>query len=228
MIQNQSKLETAIKYQFKDAGKLEEALTHPSITQKHDIKTHKNYERFEILGDALLGFLITEMLFHQFPKCNEGHIAKYKSHLVSKTTLCNVAKDIKLQNYILMSKGEENDGGRENVNNMENALEALICAIFLDSHDIETIKKIIHNLWSKYVTNINLKHIDPKTCLQEWSQANNYGLPIYEVVSRAGAMHTPTFTVRVRVGSHTAQGRDNAIKKAEKKAAMMLINQIDN
>lgn len=225
MIQNQSILESAINYRFNDVAKLEEALTHPSMTLQTKTSDAKNYERFEILGDALLGFIITEMLFHQFPNYKESYIAKYKAHLVSKTILYQVAQDINLQDYILMTKGEANDGGRENVNNMENALEALIGAIYLDSNDYHNVKNIVRKLWSKYTQDIDLKKIDPKTFLQEWSQSNNYGLPIYEVIAKTGLTHSPKFVVQVKVGSHNAQGQGQSIKKAEKNAAMKFLCQ---
>lgn len=225
MINNQAQLESAINYKFNDVNKLKEALTHPSMTVKKKSNVLINYERFEILGDSLLGFIITEMLFYKFPNYKESYIAKYKAHLVSKIILHKVAQDINLQNHILMTKGEENDGGRENVNNMENALEALIGAIYLDNNNYDNIKDIVHKLWSKYVNNIDLTKIDPKTSLQEWSQANNYGLPIYEVISKKGLTHSPKFIVQVTVGQHSAKGQDTSIKKAEKIAAMKFLCQ---
>ena len=96
----------------------------------HDIQTsqdtdwRKNYERFEILGDAILGFLITEMVFNIYNKSDEGGIAKIKSYLVSKETICCVAEKINLANFIIMTKGEEESGGRVNPNNIENTMEA--------------------------------------------------------------------------------------------------------
>ena len=92
-----TKLEKSINYQFKNHELLHEALSHPSLKQ-HESEWNKTYERFEILGDAILGFIITEILFNTYQKSDESVIAKIKSHLVSKKTICDVAKKINLAN----------------------------------------------------------------------------------------------------------------------------------
>ncbi|MFK7968008.1 MAG: ribonuclease III [Rickettsiaceae bacterium] len=221
-----TKLEQSINHKFKNIDLIHEALSHPSLKQYESEQWQKDYERFEILGDAILGFIITEILFHTYKKSDEGKIAKIKSHLVSKETICNVAKKINLANFIIMTKGEEDTGGRSNPNNVENTMEALIAAIYLDSN-IETTKKIIIKLWSEFLHNFDLNQIDPKTSLQEWSQGNQHGMPHYEIVSKKGSDHMPRFTVCVYAGPHKETGHGNSIKNAEKEAAKKLLLHLD-
>lgn len=99
-------LEKAINYQFSDISLVKEALSHPSLKQI-DNSIH-DYERFELLGDSILGFLITEMIFNKFTDYEEGIIAKIKAYVVSRDTLVKIAESIKLADYIIMTKGEEN------------------------------------------------------------------------------------------------------------------------
>ena len=149
-----TRLEQLINYQFKNPELIFEALSHPSLKQ-HESDWRKNYERLEILGDAILGFLVTELVFNIYNKADEGGIAKIKSYLVSKETICCVAKKINLANFIIMTKGEEESGGRVNPNNIENAMEALIAAVYLDG-GMENIKAIVTELWSEFLYDFDL------------------------------------------------------------------------
>jgi ribonuclease III len=218
-------LEQKLGYNFKDKELLAEALSHPSLKQVDEPKDHKDYERLELLGDSILGFLIVEILFHKFKASDEGGIAKFKSFLVCKETLYKIAKKLDLANYIVMTVGEEKSGGRSNPNNLENALEAIIAAIYLDS-DIHVTKSIVLKLWDLEIKNVSSKDLDPKTHLQEWSQANGYGMPIYEIIGKTGPVHAPIFTIDVRAGSKSSQGTGKSIKLAEKDAARKLLNKI--
>src|SRR5262249_6874334 len=142
-------LEQLINYHFKDKSLLIEALSHPSLKQHgHSVALQRNYERLELLGDAVLGFVITEILFKNFAEFNEGKLARIRSNLVCKDMLCHVAAKLKLADYIIMTEGEEISGGRSNPNNIENAMEALIAAIYLDS-DIHMVRQVIQNLWQE-------------------------------------------------------------------------------
>jgi dsRNA-specific ribonuclease len=170
---------------------------------------------------------VTEMLFNIYNKSDEGIIAKIKSYLVSKETICQVATKINLANFIIMTKGEEDSWGRTNSNNVENAMEALIAAIYLDSN-IENVKIIVTKLWSEFLHNFDLNQIDPKTSLQEWSQGNKYGMPHYEIVNKKGLVHMPHFTVCVSTGPYKETGHGNSIKSAEKDAAKKLLDFLAN
>jgi ribonuclease-3 len=214
-----NKLEESIGYHFIDHNLLTEALSHPSLKQ-HATKNDsvKNYERLELLGDSILSFVITEILFKNFSLYSEGKLAKIRSHLVCKERLCDIANSLNLAEYIIMTYGEELGGGRTNPNNIENAMEALIGAIYLDS-DINVVKKIIHNLWAEFLLAPDLAISDPKTTLQELTQAKFGCKPIYEVINKEGLAHSTLFTVKVTVNNHYEIGRAYSVKKAEKEAA---------
>ncbi|WPY01020.1 Ribonuclease III [Candidatus Trichorickettsia mobilis] len=225
VIQTISKrIEQSTGYHFNNLELLVESLSHPSLKQnisKYSI--NKNYERLELLGDAILNFIITEYLFQNFTKQDEGTLARVRSFLVCKETLCKVAAAINLADDIIMTHGEEISGGRSNPNNLENAMEALIAAIYLDSN-IDTIRSIIINLWSEFLNNINISKTDPKTTLQEWAQSKGYNKPIYTVVNKSGYAHSPYFTIMAKVAHYQQQGHGNSIKTAEKEAAQKILD----
>lgn len=221
-----AELEKALNYNYKDIQLLEEALSHPSLKQQSKYgELQLNYERLELLGDSILGFIITELLFDKFIKYDEGDIAKIKAYLVCKDTLVKVASKINLAHYIIMTKGEEVSGGRENANNIENVMEAIIASIYLDG-GIEEAKKLVSALWEDLLHKVNFSEVDPKTYLQEWAQGNKYDIPVYEVVDKKGPVHMPVFTVKVSVGSYHHKGTGGSIKLAEKDAARSLLAEI--
>ena len=138
-----------------------------------------------------------------------------------------VGAKLALKDDIIMTHGEEVAGGRDNPNNIENATEALIAAIYLDSN-IETTRNIIQRLWAESIKVQNLTDYDPKTALQEWSQASDYDLPIYRVIKREGAAHSSNFTVLVKVKDYEQIGTGHSIKEAEKNAARSLLHRLKN
>jgi len=219
-------LEQAIGYHFNNQDFLTESLSHPSLKQ-HSAKSGsvKNYERLELLGDSILSFVITEILFKNYSNHAEGKLAKIRSHLICKEMLCNVASKLDLAEYIIMTHGEEVSGGRTNPNNIENAMEALIAAVYLDS-DIATTKVIINNLWSEFLSSINLVHLDPKTTLQEFGQSKFGCKPKYEIVKREGLAHSSIFTVMVQIHDYQETAQGHSVKAAEKEAAQKLLNSL--
>jgi dsRNA-specific ribonuclease len=121
-----------------------------------------------------------------------------------------------------MTHGEEISGGRSNPSNIENSMEALICAIYLDSN-LDITRLIIKNLWAEFLSSIDLAGIDPKTTLQEWSQSHGNFKPIYEIVKKEGPPHLPTFTVMVKIHDYQQIGQGSSVKAAEKEAAKKLL-----
>ncbi|MDN3030137.1 MULTISPECIES: ribonuclease III [Rickettsieae] len=222
------KLEQDIGYSFNDKNFLLEALSHPSLKQntlKHGIQ--KNYERLELLGDTIINFAITEILFKNFSTYNEGKLAKIRAYLVCKELLCKVAAKINLSDYIIMTYGEELLGGRQNPNNIENTMEALIAAIYLDSN-IDTVKKIIYDLWYEFIDIIDLADYDPKSTLQELAQKKGSEKPVYQVIKREGSPHAAIFTVLVQMDEYQQTGTGHSVKEAEKVAARKLMNYLNN
>lgn len=222
-----NELEKLLGYSFKNKELLIEALSHPSLKQHHEYKANKDYERLEFLGDAVLNLIITEILFTSFKESNEGNLAKIRSYLVCKETICAVGNKLTLQEYIIMTHGEEIAGGRENPNNVENVMEALIAAIYLDS-DIATIHNIIKVLWTEFIKVRDLTDYDPKTALQEWAQRRDYHIPIYQLIKREGVAHSSIFTVLVKIKDAEQTGTGHSIKEAEKNAARSLLHRLKN
>ncbi|HJD55637.1 MAG TPA: ribonuclease III [Rickettsia endosymbiont of Pyrocoelia pectoralis] len=220
-----NELEELLSYNFKNTELLIEALSHPSLRQHHEYKANKDYERLEFLGDAVLNLVITEILFKNFKDYNEGNLAKIRSYLVCKETICAVGNKLILQDHIIMTHGEEIAGGRDNPNNLENATEALIAAIYLDS-DITTIHNIIKKLWAEFINVKDLTDYDPKTALQELAQSKNHHIPIYQLIKREGVAHSSIFTVLVKIKDYEQAGTGHSIKEAEKNAARSLLHKL--
>jgi ribonuclease-3 len=221
------KLYKKILYQFNDMNLLEEALTHPSIDQ--DKETKRNYERLELLGDAVLNLIITEILYDQFPNENEGSIVKRRSVLISSNSLVTIATQIELSNYINMTKSEEKMGGKTRKSTLENALESLIGAIYLDSKNLESVKYFIKYYWSTLIDQNNLPPEDPKSALQEWAQKQGKPIPQYSLIKTEGPAHEPLFTIAVHVvGLPQISASETSKKLAEKKAAEAMLYQINN
>jgi ribonuclease III len=213
-------LEKTLDYKFDNVEFLIEALTHPSMKQISP--SVRDYERLELLGDSILGFLVTEMIFNKYKGYEEGNLAKIKAHVVSCNTLVKIANTLNLANYLIITQGEENSGGRTNPNNIENTMEALLAAIYLDSN-IENVREIVNKLWQESVNNINFSDADPKTYLQELLQRKKLNTPKYELINQEGPVHAPLFTVKVSSNSKFKIGEGKSIKEAEKDAARQLL-----
>lgn len=179
-----------IGYKFNNLELLTEAITHPSLVKSNHNKN--NYERLEFLGDKVLSLIIGEFLLKKFPTEKEGSLSKRQALLVSGLTLSQIALEIGLNNIIIVSKGEENLGGKTNKNNLENALEAIIGAIYLDSN-LETTKKIVLNLWQEYLEKNSKPPQDPVSQLQELTQLQTKQLPKYQIEKIGGLDHEPIF-----------------------------------
>lgn len=206
-----------INYQFNNFELLIEALTHPSLAKSH----HKNnYERLEFLGDKVLGLVIGEFLIKKYTTEKEGAISKRQALLVSGATLSKIALEIGLNNIIIVSKGEENLGGKNNKNNLENSLEAIIGAIYLDSN-LQTIKEIILNLWQNYLDKNSEPPQDPVSKLQELTQLKTKQLPQYRIEKSGGSDHEPIFIANLTLPNSdiefSAKGKSK--KEAQRKAS---------
>ena len=218
-------LEKKLDYKFNNVDFLIESLTHPSMKQIDS--SIRDYERLELLGDSILGFLVTEMIFNKYTGYEEGNLAKVKAHVVSSGTLVKIASAIDLSKYLIITPGEENSGGRNNPNNVENAMEALLAAIYLDSN-IESVRKIVRRLWKESVDNIDFSAADPKTYLQEFLQKKKLNIPKYELINQEGPVHAPLFTVKVSSDSKFKFGEGKSIKDAEKDAAKKLLKLLES
>lgn len=219
-------LEHILQYYFKDRELLQEALTHPSISQQKGAyrQTLFNYERLEFLGDGVLGLVIAELLLKKYPTEREGALAKRQAALVRGEAVAEVAEQLKIGQYIYMAQGEESMGGRNNASNIENALEAIIGAIYQDG-GIDAARAFISRHWDNQLEQMTEPPKDPKTTLQEWSQSKGLPIPEYTTLTTRGPSHQPLFEVQVSITGFapiTAEGASK--KKAEKDAAKKMLD----
>ncbi len=211
-------LEKEIGVSFHNKDILVRALTHRSSVRQS--REHGHNERLEFLGDAVLELVSTEYLF-QFTDKSEGDLTSWRSALVNGEHLASVAKEIKLGEYLYMSRGEESSGGRQKISTLANALEALIGAIFLDNgygsaNDFCNTYILVHlkDLLAQG------KHQDFKSVFQEKSQELLGVTPHYNVISEEGPDHDKMFTCAVFLGEEEiAQGKGNSKQRAEQDAA---------
>ncbi|MDD9336599.1 MAG: ribonuclease III [Wolbachia sp.] len=216
-----------IGYKFKDNALLEEALTHPSINKKNSKGKTVSYERLEFLGDSVLDVVVSTMLFKLFQEEKEGALAKRKTDLVCGSTIANIAKEIKLDSFIIMNNSERSNGGEHNLKNLENALEALIGAIYLDG-GFQGAEEFVNKYWGELAKKMPNPPQDPKTSLQEWTQKNKLPLPKYKTVGQDGPAHKPEFTMSVYIKNYDKVFASAYSKKiAEQKAAELMMKKIN-
>ena len=211
-------LEKTINVVFRNKELLAQALTHRSAVRESRAYGHN--ERLEFLGDAVLELAATEYLYHLSEK-PEGELTNWRSALVQREHLGAVAKDIKLGEYLLLSRGEEASGGRERVSTLANALEALIGAIYLD-RDFETAKEFCHNFILLRLEGLlrQGKDRDEKSLFQEKAQEKFGITPHYETLEAIGPDHEKLFTCAVFIGKEeVAKGQGNSKQRAEQAAA---------
>ena len=222
---NLGPLEERIDYHFRDLGLLEHALTHRSRAHEDASGGVIDNESLEFLGDAVLGFVMADMLFHRYPTHSEGYKSKVKASIVSAASLTRLAEDIDLGRFVLLGRGEEKTGGRQKHAILADSYEALIAAIYLDG-GVEAAHEFIVSQFGPLIAAAG-DHAaeatfteDWKSALQEWLQAEGRGLPSYRVAAAEGPDHRKRFDVEVLVGgtvSGRAEGRSK--KDAEQQAA---------
>jgi len=219
---NLSDFLTKIDYQFKNQAFLEEALTHPSLSKKSNTP---NYQRLEFLGDTVLSMVIAVALMKNYSTENEGQLSKRHAYLVSGSMLANIALKIDLGKIMKMSKSEETRDGKSNKRNLENTLEALIGAIYLDS-GLTNSQKFITKYWHDLIDEDEAPPQDPVSCLQEIVQAKTKKLPKYQVNRNGGDEHKPIFTAIVEVNRIKYAANGYSKKEAQKNAAKCALEMI--
>ena len=217
-------LEEIINYQFKNQDWLREALTHPSFNEGK--KGLIDYQRLEFLGDSVLGLIISEILINTYIKDQEGDLANKRAALVCRDTLVKVALKLNLGNFIFIGKSENNANGRNNPATLENSLEALIGAIYLDG-GINFVSDFIKKFWHEEISNLTMTPKNFKSMVQEWAQKLKKPIPSYIVISREGLSHKPNFVVKLIVdGEKEVQGQGASKKIAENEAAKNFIETV--
>ncbi len=220
-----SPLQERINYRFQDLGLLEHALTHRSKAHEDASGGVIDNESLEFLGDAVLGFVIADMLFQRFPTHSEGYKSKIKASIVSTASLARLAASIDLGRYLLLGRGEEKTGGRHKQAILADCFEALIAAIYLDG-GVDAGRAFIVSIFGPLITSGGDQVAeasftdDWKSALQEWLQANGRGLPVYQLASAEGPDHRKRFDVEVLVeGVAVGRAQGRAKKQAEQAAA---------
>ena len=210
-------VETALGYSFRDADLIEQALTHRSVLSEN--RTTASNEPLEFLGDAVLGFVIAEMLHRRDPLGAEGDKTRIRARLVSTPTLVSVGQSFEVSALVRMSAGEEKNDGRRHDKVQEDAVEALIAAVYLDG-GIDAARGVVSRLFEPRLTAGSLATKDAKGALQEFLQARGFDLPVYEVEALDGPPHRQRHRVRCLVGNEAlGRGEGPSRKKAELAAA---------
>jgi ribonuclease-3 len=211
-------LDRILGVRFRDPSLRQLALTHRSHAFENDLQV--NNERLEFLGDAVLGIVVTDMAFREFPEMPEGELAKLRAAIVNMGALADVARDIGLGRFVLLGKGEEMSGGRDKSSILADALEAILGAVYLD-RGLETTSKLIRRLFRPrmiaYVRGEGER--DYKTILQEIASSELHVVPEYKIRER-GPDHAKEFTATVVLaGKEWGVGMGRSKKEAEQQAA---------
>jgi ribonuclease III len=211
-------LEKRLGYRFKRPDLLDLALTHRSWANEQGIPEH--YERLEFLGDSVLGLVTAEWFYEQHPELPEGELSKLKAQLVSRETLVRYARELDLGAALKIGVGEDRSGGRTKPSLLTDSLEAVFGALYLDGGLEAARKAILPMLESVSGDHASLVVADPKTQLQEVSQALGWDLPEYRLAGSSGPDHHKTFVVECWLaGALAGQGEGPSKKIAEQRAA---------
>lgn len=220
-----SNLESTIKIKFKDRELLNNVFIHRSYLNEHKNSKLSSNERLEFLGDSVLSLITSVYLFKNYPRLKEGDYTEIKSAIVKMDSLAEAAKKINLNNYLLLSKGEEKGAGRTNNNILADCFEALIAAIFLD-HNFEIVYLFVENFLFKEKLDYLLKndlYLSAKSKLQELIQQKYKKTPVYKVLEEKGPEHKRVFKIGVyfnnkKLGMGVAPSKKEAEEEAAKKA----------
>lgn len=213
-------LDEALGIGFHDARLLQQALYHRSYLNEVEEDLESN-ERLEFLGDAVLGLIISEKLYKDYPALSEGHLSQLRASLVRWDALASAAQRIGLGEYMVLGRGEEMSGGRSRPSNLACALEALIGAAFLDG-GLPRARKLVLRVLKEELDEIALRGAtaDSKSQLQHLAQTRWHEIPQYRLISSEGPDHAKLFTVEVSAGQRVlGRGQGRSKKQAELNAA---------
>jgi ribonuclease-3 len=229
LVEAASRLQERLGIRFKDSDLWAQALVHPSYLNENPDFSLPSYQRLEFLGDAVLGLLVGESLYHRFPELSEGPLTQLRAALVQRATLARWAEAWDLGALLLMGKGEERSGGRRRARNLAAALEAVIAALYLDQ-GVETTRALVEEHVEQTLASKTWQQlvVDPKSVLQERLQALRHETPHYEVLSEEGPAHARRYLVEVSAGGETlAQGEGSSKRRAEEAAAREALRQAE-
>ena len=222
-----SSLEKTINIKFKDRNLLKNVFIHRSYLNEHKGFKLSSNERLEFLGDSVLSLITSVYLFKNYPEFKEGDYTEIKSAIVKMESLAEASKKIELNNYLLLSRGEEKGDGRANNNIMADCFEALIAVIFLDKNFETTYTFVVNFLFKDkldYLLKNNL-YLSSKSKLQEIIQSKYKKTPVYKVLNEKGPEHKRIFKIGVYfnnrlLGEGTAPSKKEAEEEAAKEALL--------
>ena len=219
MLNELSELENGLGYVFADKSLLVNALTHSSYANENRDRGIHDNERLEFLGDAILGFVVAEYLYRNFPGHPEGELTRVRADLVCETNLARQAATVRLGEFLMLGHGEEQGGGRKRASIVSDAMESVIAASYMDG-GFAAAKGIIDRLILRDVSMTRPHNFDYKTALQELVQRKKDQVLQYELTGESGPDHDKYFTVEVRLNGKTVgTGTGSSKKRAEQAAA---------
>lgn len=214
------KLEEKLKYGFRDKNLLSVALTHSSYANENKSGGFKSSERLEFLGDSVLGMVVAEHLYNNFPELPEGRMTRLRAEFVCEQSLVRVARDLDLGQHIRLGRGEEHSGGRQRQSILADCMEAVIAALYLDGGMDVARAFIVGSVLTELRCEAAGQGSDYKTLLQELVQQKSGQILSYELINESGPDHVKEFTVRVLLnGNPVGEGRGRTKKEAEQFAA---------
>ena len=221
-----NELEAAVGVRFNDRALLERAFVHRSYLHEADEETElQDNQRLEFLGDAVLSFIVSELLFRRYPERREGDLTNLRSALVKRETLSRFSKELRLGDYLLLGRGEEENGGRGRHTTLCDTYEAFIGAFFLDQ-GTAALRKFVEPRLMAEIDRVAPHALtkDPKSRLQEWVQAAMGQTPRYKTVHTEGPDHARLFTRQVTIGKQPiGVGQGQSKQEAEQAAAAMAL-----
>ncbi len=224
-----SPLQTALGLKFKDPSLLQQALVHRSYLNEARALGLESNERLEFLGDAALGFIVSQKLCADFPHLSEGDLTQLKAALIRWETLARAAERLSLGDYLLLGRGEKLTGGQQRPSNLACAFEAIVGAVLLDSGLAKARALVLRCLKPELAQMTAGKvALDSKSRLQQLVQARWQATPSYRTVATEGPDHAKVFTVEVLVGEQAlGRGQGRSKKEAESKAAQQALKAAD-
>lgn len=222
-------LQKRLGYQFQNLRLLRQALTHRSYANELDDPEFEDNEKLEFLGDSILGFVISDLLYRTFPRFREGDLSRVKSHVVSEPFLARLARELEIGPFLLLGKGEAASGGQNKSSLLSNCYEALVAAIYLDGGVEPAWDFLIRCFKDRVVSLIRNRHIlDHKSLLQEHSQEVFNCIPYYRLRRITGPDHDRTFEVDLIIkGEVFSVGTGKNKKEAEQTAAKAALSKLN-
>ena len=216
-----SEFEKKTKIVFKDKGLLKQAFIHRSYINENPSVGLSHNERLEFLGDAVLELVVTDYLYKKYPNNPEGELTAFRSALVNAIIISDIASDLGMNDFLLLSKGESKDKGKARQYILANTFEAYVGAVYLDQG---------YEIANKFITKVVLPHTeeivskklwrDSKSLVQEKAQEYVGYTPAYKVLAESGPDHDKHFTIGIYFGSELiAEGKGKSKQEAEQKAA---------